>query len=81
MLYGENVFILIQNVIISLLFKLYDHTFSMNKFIIKAVLFLIINLPLYTSLVPNVIFDLAIYVNMCLSNLYQILLVLFARAP
>lgn len=71
MLYGENVFILIQNVIISLLFKLYDHTFSMNKFLIKVVLFLIINLPLYTSLVPDAIFDLAIYVNMLLSNIFS----------
>ncbi|KAM3144133.1 hypothetical protein pb186bvf_003897 [Paramecium bursaria] len=73
LLYGENVFILLQNFLISFLFKLFDKKFSVTSFLSRIVLFVLVSAPLFTPLVPEWIFDWALYINMGL--------LAFARVP
>ncbi|CAD8186374.1 unnamed protein product [Paramecium pentaurelia] len=72
-LYAENVAILIQTVIIVALYKIYEKQFTMRQFYIRTAIFIGINLPLFTGLIPNSVFNLAIIINICL--------IMFARLP
>ncbi|CAD8183692.1 unnamed protein product [Paramecium octaurelia] len=52
-LYVENVAILIQIVIIVALYKVYEKSFTLGYFYLRAVIFLGVNLPFFTKLSNN----------------------------
>ena len=66
-LYGENVFVLIQFFIIMVLFYKYDNH-NRRLYFKKGLIYLIINIPLILGYGPDYIFNLTIYINMILCN-------------
>ncbi|CAD8110906.1 unnamed protein product [Paramecium sonneborni] len=72
-LYAENVAILIQTVIIVALYKIYEKSFTLRQFYVRTAIFIGVNFPFFTGMVPNSVFNLAIIINICL--------IMFARLP
>ncbi|EGR31734.1 pq loop repeat family protein [Ichthyophthirius multifiliis] len=63
-LYGENIFIIFQNIIIMCLFNVYDKKFSLFKLITTFIFIGGISAPLLLQIVPKQAFDLSIIINM-----------------
>ncbi|CAD8099502.1 unnamed protein product [Paramecium sonneborni] len=72
-LYAENIAILIQTIIIVALFKIYEKSFTLRQFYVRTAIFIGVNFPFFTGMIPNSIFNLAIIINICL--------IMFARLP
>ncbi|KAM3144132.1 PQ-loop repeat-containing protein 3 [Paramecium bursaria] len=79
-LYGENVFVLLQFFIIMILFYIFDDLSKRRLYLRKGIIYLIINIPLILGYGPDDLFNLTIYINMILCN-HNIQLVLMSRLP
>ncbi|KAL4434946.1 hypothetical protein ABPG74_017702 [Tetrahymena malaccensis] len=72
-LYGENVFIVIQNIAIMALFYVYGKNFSIIKLLTTYILFGVVAGPLLLQIAPTKLYDFAMIINM--------VLFFFGRAP
>ncbi|EAR87711.1 PQ loop protein (macronuclear) [Tetrahymena thermophila SB210] len=72
-LYGENVFIIIQNIIIMALFYVYGKNFSLVKLLSTYIVFGVVAGPLLLQIAPTKLYDFAMIINM--------VLFFFGRAP
>jgi hypothetical protein len=68
MLYGENIFILVQNWILLVMFTSYSKNHTFKQLLGYLVIFLLVELPLVSGLLPPVVFSISIYINICLSK-------------
>lgn len=51
-----------------MLYKFYEKKFSLTEFYFKLFVFVVINIFFFTNLCPNYVFDVAIVINILLSN-------------
>lgn len=65
-IWGENLSILIQNIIVLSFFLKYDKSINPSKFLFNIALLAIISIPLTLQLVPPMIYDAAIIISMVL---------------
>ncbi|KAL4480782.1 hypothetical protein ABPG72_001651 [Tetrahymena utriculariae] len=72
-LYGENVFIIFQNIVIMALFYVYGKNFSIAKLFTTYILFGVVVGPLLLQIAPTKLYDFAMIIN--------IVLFFFGRAP
>lgn len=67
-LYGENVFIILQNIVILGLFAKFSKDFSFLKLMLTYFLIGSISAPLIMQLVPAKIYEFALIINIVICN-------------